>query len=121
MNEARFDLIFKDDVEPGVDLDEARSTLESLFDYDTENQTGFFNGQAIVLGKNMDATTANLFKQVLADEGILTHLIAATDTDAEEYNQSRRLQQRRIFSGRSTRVRSAAILPDRRLVLERRV
>ena len=73
------------------------------------------------MGKNMDAMTAKSFKQALADEGIITHLLAAKDTVAKEATQSRRVTQRRINSERRVRVRGTAILPDRRLVLERRV
>lgn len=120
MTDACFNLIFKGKVESGHDHDEARCTLESLFEFDTENQVDLFNGQTIILGKNMNAMTANSFKQALAEAGITTHLIAANDAIVEEDIQSQRLAQRRNNIDRRGRVRSAAILPDRRLTLERR-
>ena len=82
MTEEPFNLIFNGEVESGRDLDGARSTLESLFEFDPENQVDFFNGEAVILGKNMNATTPNSFKQALASADILTHLLAAEDTNA---------------------------------------
>jgi hypothetical protein len=120
MTETCFDLIFKGEVEPGHNQDEVRSTLESLFEFGAESQVDFFSGQAVVLGKNMNAMTANLFKQALADTGIATHLLAANDTVADEDVKSRRLVHRRNNTKRRTRIRSSAILPDRRQGLDRR-
>ena len=121
MTEARFNLMFKGEVESGKDLDEARNILESLFEFETENPGDLFNGQAIILGRNMDATTANSFKQVLASTGIITRILASEDRIAVKEYQSRRLEQRRNNFNRRIRIRSGAILPDRRLVLDRRV
>jgi hypothetical protein len=120
MTEKLFNLIFKGDVEPGHDQDEVRCTLESLFEFDTESQVDFFNGQPVVLGENMDATTANSFKQALADAGIATHLLAASNTAVAEDAKERRLEHRRINTKRRARVRHSAILVDRRLDLNRR-
>jgi hypothetical protein len=120
MTEKRFNLIFKGDVEPGHDQDEVRCTLESLFEFDTESQVDFFDGQPVILGENMDATTANSFKQALADSGIATHLSAASNTAAAEDVKERRLEHRRINTERRARIRRSAILADRRLDLDRR-
>ena len=120
MAETRFNLIFKGEVEPGYNQDVVRCTLESLFEFDSENQVDFFSGQPVVLGENMNATTANSFKQALTDAGIATLLLAANDTDADEDVKSRRLVQRRINTARRARVRIAAFLPDRRQGLDRR-
>ena len=121
MAETCFDLIFKGEVEPGHNQDEVRCTLENLFEFDAESQVDFFSGQPVVLGKNMNAMTANLFKQALADAGIATHLLVANDTVADEDVKSRRLVHRRYNTERRTRIRSSAILPDRRQGLDRRL
>ena len=120
MSEQCFDLIFKGEIEPGYSQDEARCSLQSLFAFDSESQDDLFSGQPVVLGTNMNTMTANLFKQALADAGIATHLLAANDTVADEEVKSRRLVQRRNNTRRRSRIRSSAILPDRREGLNRR-
>ena len=120
MTEARFNLIFNGEVESGQDLDEARSTLENLFEFDTEKKFDFFDGQAVTLGKNMDSTTAKSFQQALAFSGIITHIFADDGIVEEEDTQSQRGGERRKNNERRARFRSGAILPDRREVLERR-
>ncbi len=120
MTETRYNLIFKGKVESGHSQDRVRSTLEGLFEFDAESPIDFFSGQPVVLGENMDATTANTFKQALADTGIKSHLIAASDTVADEEVKSRRLVGRRNITARRIRVRSSAIIPDRREGLDRR-
>ena len=114
MAEARYNLIFEGKVDDGKGLDEARGTLESLFDFHTENQRDIFDGQAIILGRNMDSMTANSFKQALAHDGIIAQLFAHTDTVAEESDKCKRAGQRRQNTARRARVRGAAIVPDRR-------
>jgi hypothetical protein len=120
MAERCYDLIFKGEVEPGHSQDEVRCSLESLFAFDTDSQVDLFSGQPVVLGMNMNTMTANLFKQALADAGIATHLLAANDTVTDEEVKSRRLVQRRNNTERRARVRSSAILPDRREGANRR-
>ena len=120
MAERCFDLIFKGEIEPGHSQDEVRCSLESLFAFDTESQVDLFSGQPVVLGMNMNTMTANLFKQALADSGIATHLLAANDTVTGEEVKSRRLVQRRNNTKRRSRIRTSAILPDRREGLNRR-
>ena len=115
-----FNLIFDGNFEPGHDPDDARCILESLFEFDAESQVDFFNGQPVILGENMNAKTANSFKQALANSGVVTHLLAANDTSAVEVTKSRRVAQRRKGTERRARVRSSAILPDRRQGLDRR-
>lgn len=112
MTEARYDLIFEGKVDAGKDLNEVHGTLELLFDFNIDNQHDIFDGRAITLGKNMDSMTANSFKQALAHDGIITQLIA--DTDTEETGKCKRAGQRRENSARRARVRSAAFVPDRR-------
>jgi len=114
MAERCFDLIFKGEIEPGHSQDEVRCSLENLFAFESENQIDLFSGQPVVLGMNMNNMTANLFKQALADAGIATHLLAANDTVTDEEVKSRRLVERRNNAQRRSRIRSSAILPDRR-------
>ena len=120
MAETYFDLIFKGEMEPGRSQDEVHCTLESLFAFDTESQVDLFSGQPVVLGKNMNAMTANLFKQALVDAGIATHLLAANDTVTDEEVKPRRLVPRCNNTKRRSRIRSSAIVPDRRKDLDRR-
>ena len=120
MAETSFNLIFKGEVEPGHNQDGVRCILESLFEFDAEDQVNFFSGQPVILGENMNATTANSFKQALTDAGIATLLLAANDTDADEGSKSRRLVQRRLNTERRARIRTSAIFPDRREGLGRR-
>ena len=120
MTETFFDLIFKGEIEPGHSQDEVLCTLESLFEFDTESQADLFSGQPVVLGKNMNAMTANSFKQALTEAGIATLLLAANDTDADEDFKSRRLVHRRNNTERRSCKRNSAILPDRRKGPDRR-
>ena len=120
MSERCFDLIFKGEIEPGHSQDEVRGSLETLFAFDSEGQVDLFSGQPVVLGMNMNTMTANLFKQALTDAGIATHLLAASDTVTDEEVKSRRLVQRRNNTKRRSRIRSSAILPDRREGQDRR-
>lgn len=120
MTEARFNLIFNGEVKSGQDLDEARSTLESLFEFDTDRKFDIFDGQAVTLGNNMDARTAKSFKQALAHSGIISYLIEADGVTEEEDTQTQRGGQRRKNTERRARVRSGAIVPDRRGAQERR-
>ena len=120
MTETHFNLIFKGTLNAGHNQDEVRRTLESLFKFDGDNQTDFFSGQPVVLSENMNASTANSFKQALADAGVTTHLVTANDAVADEDVKSRRQVSRRNNSERRARIRSAAILPDRRQGIDRR-
>jgi hypothetical protein len=120
MTETRFNLIFDGKLEPDQDQDVVRSTLESLFEFDTESPFDFFNGHPVILGENMNVTTARLFKQALADAGVATHLLTANDSVATEELQSRSLADRRQNTNRRARIRRSAILPDRREGLDRR-
>ena len=115
-----FDLIFKGEVEPGHTQEEVRSTLENLFKFIAEGEIDFFSGQPVVLGKSMNAMTANSFQQALAGNGIKTHLLVANDIVAEQAIMSRRRGHRRKVTERRARIRGSAILPDRRKCLDRR-
>ena len=122
MSATRFNLIFEGEIEPGYDQDEAHRTLESLFEFDAEVQADLTNGQAIMLGKSMDAATADSFKQALAGAGVSTYLLADNDTAVAEEAPSRRLVvDRRSTTLRRARSRNAAILPDRRKGQDRRI
>ena len=116
MTETRYNLIFEGKIEAGHDQDEARLTLENLFEFDTEIQANLFGGQHVVLGEDMDATTVHSYKQALAAAGVTTHLLPINNTAAAE----RRSVYRRTNAMRRARTRSNAILPDRREDTDRR-
>ncbi|MDH5353630.1 MAG: hypothetical protein OEY09_04215 [Gammaproteobacteria bacterium] len=120
MSEARFNLIFNGEIESGRDLDDARSTLESLFEFNTEEKLDYFDGKTLNLGTNMDAGTAKSFQQALACSGIITHILETDGIIEEEDTQTQRGEQRRQNTERRARIRSGAILPDRRQAPERR-
>ncbi|MDH3631964.1 MAG: hypothetical protein OER98_12665 [Gammaproteobacteria bacterium] len=122
MSTTRFNLIFEGEIEPGYDQEEAHRTLESLFEFDDDIQAELNSGQAVMLGKSMDAATADSFKQALAGAGVSTYLLAENDAIAEAETPSRRLKvDRRSVSQRRAQVRNSAILPDRRKGLDRRL
>ena len=122
MSTTRFNLIFEGEIEPGYDQEEAHRTLESLFEFDEDIQAELNSGQAVMLGKSMDAATADSFKQALAGAGVSTYLLAENDAVAEAETPSRRLEvDRRSVSLRRAQVRNSAILPDRRKGLDRRL
>lgn len=122
MSTTRFNLIFEGEIEPGYDQEEAHRTLESLFEFDDEIQAELNSGQAVMLGKSMDAATADSFKQALAGAGVSTYLLAENDAVAEAEDPSRRLKvDRRSVSLRRAQVRNSAILPDRRKGQDRRL
>ena len=120
MDEAHFNLIFKGEVEPGIDLGEARNTLEDLFEFDPENPIVFFDGQNILLGENMNARTANSFLQALAAVGVIAHLFAVEENITVKNTHAPRLEQRRKTPNHRVKVRSGAIIPDWRVSQERR-
>lgn len=121
MTATRFNLVFEGNIEPGYDQDEARRTLESLFEFDAEIQADLNNGQPVMLGKSMDAATADSFKQALASTGVSTYLLAENGAVKEAETPSRRLVvDRRATAPRRARQRSGAILPDRRKGEDRR-
>ena len=122
MSATRFNLIFEGEIEPGYDQDEAHRTLKSLFEFDAEIQGDLNSGQPIMLGKSMDAATADSFKQALAGAGVSTYLLVDNDTAVAEEAPSRRLVvDRRSTTLRRARSRDAAILPDRRKGQDRRL
>jgi len=122
MSATRFNLIFEGEIEPGYDQEEAHRTLESLFEFDAEIQADLDQGQPIMLGKSMDATTADSFKQALADAGVSTYLIAENDAASAAEIPSRRLVvDRRSATLRRARSRDSGILPDRREGRDRRL
>jgi len=122
MSTTRFNLIFEGEIEPGYDQEEAHRTLESLFEFDDDIQAELNSGQAVMLGKSMDAATADSFKQALAGAGVSTYLLAENDAVAEAEDPSRRLKvDRRSVSLRRAQVRNSAILPDRRKGQDRRL
>lgn len=122
MSATRFNLIFEGEIEPGYDQEEAHRTLENLFEFDAEIQSDLNNGQPIMLGKSMDAATADSFKQALAGAGVATYLLAENEKVQAAETPSRRLVvDRRSTSPRRARARSAAILPDRRMGKDRRL
>ena len=119
MSATRFNLIFEGEIEPGYDQEEAHRTLESLFEFDAGIQNDLNSGQPVMLGKSMDAATADSFKQALASAGVSTYLLADNYTAAE--TPSRRLVvDRRTSTLRRARTRDGAILPDRRKGQDRR-
>ena len=121
MSATRFNLIYEGKIEPGFDHDEARRTLESLFEFDAEIRANLNNGQPVMLGKSMDAATADSFKQALAGAGVSTYLLADNDKVANAGNPSRRQKvDRRATTPRRARYRSGAIQPDRRNGEDRR-
>ncbi len=122
MSATRFNLIFEGEIEPGFDQEEAHRTLESLFEFDAEIQADLNNGQPVMLGKSMDAVTADSFKLALAGAGVLTYLLADKNAASAAETPSRRLVvDRRSATLRRARSRSAAILPDRRKGQDRRL
>ena len=122
MSATRFNLIFEGEIEPGYDQEEAHRTLASLFEFDAEIQDDLNSGQPIMLGRSMDAATADSFKQALAGAGVSTYLLADNDTAVDAETASRRLVvDRRSSTLRRARSRSAAILPDRRKGQDRRL
>ena len=121
MSATRFNLIYEGKIEPGFDQDEARRTLESLFEFDAGIRADLNNGQPVMLGKSMDAATADSFKQALAGAGVSTYLLAENDAVINAETPSRRLVvDRRATAPRRARHRSGAILPDRRNGEDRR-
>lgn len=120
MTESRFNLVFEGRVEPGHNQDDVRRKLAGLFDFNTDKQIDYFGGSAIVLGESMDRSTANAFKQALANDGICTHLLAIDGNPVGAEVKSRRQQQRRKNNERRARPRNGAIVPDRRLSQDRR-
>lgn len=122
MSSTRFNLIFEGEIEPGYDQAQAHRTLESLFEFDAEIQTDLNKGQPIILGKSMDAATADSFKQALAGAGVSTYLLADNDAAAAAETPSRRLVvDRRSTTLRRAQARNGAILPDRRKGQDRRL
>lgn len=120
MSATRFNLIFEGEIEPGYDQEEAHRTLESLFEFDDDIQADLNSGHAVMLGKSMDAATADSFKQALAGAGVSTYLLAENDAAVE--TPSRRLVvDRRAVGLRRAQVRNSAILPDRRKGEDRRL
>ena len=121
MGATRFNLIYDGNIEPGYDQEEARRTLESLFEFDAEIQADLNNGQPVMLGKSMDAATADSFKQALAGAGVSTYLLAENEAVTAAETPSRRLEvDRRGTTPRRARQRSGAIVPDRRTGEDRR-
>ncbi len=121
MSATRFNLIFEGKIEPGYDQEETHRTLENLFEFDAEIQAELNNGQAVMLGKSMDAATADSFKQALAGAGVSTYLRADTNVASAAETPSRRLVvDRRSITPRRVRARGATILPDRRKGQDRR-
>ncbi|MDH3858415.1 MAG: hypothetical protein OEV07_10500 [Gammaproteobacteria bacterium] len=126
MSATRFNLIFEGKIESGYDQDEAHRTLEALFEFDTETQADLYNGQAVMLGKSMDAATADSFKRALAGTGVTTYLSPDSKAPAAEETQPgnsvdrRSTVPRRANTARRARLRSNAILPDRRKGEDRR-
>lgn len=122
MSATRFNLIFEGEIEPGYDQDEAHRALESLFEFDAEIQNDLSSGQPIMLGKSMDAATADSFKQALSSAGVSTYLLADNNAASTAGAPSRRLVvDRRSTTLRRARSRNAAILPDRRKGQDRRL
>ena len=122
MSATRFNLIFEGEIEPGYDQEEAHRTLVNLFEFDAEIQADLNSGQPVMLGKSMDAATADSFKQALASAGVSTYLLAENDAATATETPSRRLVvDRRSASLRRARVRNGAILPDRRKGQDRRL
>lgn len=120
MHQTRFNLIFDGKVEPGYDRDTVWQTLQLLFKFDTEDPARLFSGEPIVLGESMDAETADTFQRALAGAGATTHLVAANGAVTTEAKKEQRSGQRRVSSMRRARLRTGAIVPDRRQNRDRR-
>jgi len=126
MTDTNFNLVFEGKIETGHDQIDAHRTLESLFEFDTETLDDLYKGQPVVLGKSMDAATADSFQQALAGAGVKTYL--STDTNSAAVGETqpgspadrRSKVPRRAGNPRRVRVRSNAILPDRRKDEDRR-
>ena len=76
MAEPTFDVIFQGQLLPGADGAVVRTNLVKLFKTDLARVEAMFNGQRVVIKKNVDAATAETYTKALNKAGAAVEIIA---------------------------------------------
>ena len=76
-----FNVVFRGDIAPGNTLAEVRQRLREHFHLNEAQVDQLFSGRPVVVKKNLDATRASQFREVLVELGALTQLRAVVHGD----------------------------------------
>jgi hypothetical protein len=118
---ARYRLVFRGKLLPGMGRDEVVANLAELFRVPLERAQALLAVVPAVIKQDIDVDAGNRYLEALANAGLITHLEPATDANGEplpmtwdglERRQGPR--ERRTMADRRGGNRDAAIRPDRR-------
>lgn len=70
----RYDVIFNGEFSPEYDIDDAKQKLAKIFKLKPAAVDKLFSGQSVTLRKNVDATTAEKYRQAAAACGVIFEL-----------------------------------------------
>jgi hypothetical protein len=82
MAEPTFDVIFQGQTLPGADGAVVRANLAKLFKTDAARVEAMFNGQRVVIKKNVDAATAETYTKALNKAGAVVEIVAVAAPSA---------------------------------------
>jgi hypothetical protein len=71
MSADRFDVVFGGELQPGADPAQVRANLAQLFRTEPAKVARLFDGRAVTLKKNVDATTGRQYLAALAKAGLV--------------------------------------------------
>jgi hypothetical protein len=74
MSADRFDVVFGGELQPGADPAQVRANLAQLFRTEPAKVARLFDGRAVTLKKNVDATTGRQYLAALAKAGLVAML-----------------------------------------------
>lgn len=69
-----FQLIFKGECAPGVDLETARNNARALFKASVEQVDRMFSGQPVVIRNKLEEVQAEKYRAVLQKHGMIAHV-----------------------------------------------
>lgn len=88
MSDERFKIVFTGEIGFGYELDEVKANLCKCFGFDLAKVERLFSGGTFILKKDIDATTANAFRDALQKQGAFCEImpmIAAGPTPIPTY------------------------------------
>lgn len=94
MSQERFSIVFRGDLVPGHGLADVKAKLAKLFKTDEAKVEKLFSGSLVPLKSNLDAATAEKYRQVLTAAGAQVAVKSESEADKSEEKRKQLLEKR---------------------------
>ena len=119
MTDNRYQIKFDATITGEFDLDMTRRRFKKVFDLTQPALEKLFSGKELLIKKDLTEDSAMQFATKIADTGCECVIERVQDEGEEYYEENRAAHDRRIRYRRD--VRPAAVIPDRRQNIRRKV